>query len=76
MSVKEVLIEIINLAEGPNKLKIINAAARLALAERERCISLVEARRQKVLSNKDDPSWTEHFAALKNEMTLESEAKP
>ncbi len=31
-------------------------------------IELVERRRLKVLNNVNDPSWTEHFAELKNEI--------
>lgn len=29
---------------------------------------LIENRRLKVLANQSDPSWTEHFAELKNEI--------
>lgn len=31
-------------------------------------IELVERRRLKVLNNANDPSWTEHFSELKNEI--------
>lgn len=34
------------------------------LQEQDRCIKLIEKQRQKVLENKDDPTWTEHFADL------------
>jgi hypothetical protein len=34
----------------------------------EEALRLVEARRQKVLANPSDPSWTEHFAELQNEL--------
>jgi hypothetical protein len=47
------------------QLDAARAAAREAI---ERAAQLCEARRQKVLANPDDPSWTEHFAELKNEI--------
>ncbi len=34
----------------------------------ESVIELVERRRLKVLNNANDPSWTEHFSELKNEI--------
>lgn len=40
--VLEILREIINLASGPDGVMIVNAAARLALAERARCADIVE----------------------------------
>lgn len=37
-------------------------------AAQEIAAKLVEARRQRVLRNQDDPSWTEHFAELQGEI--------
>jgi Holliday junction resolvase RusA-like endonuclease len=34
----------------------------------EEALRIVELRRQKVLANPSDPSWTEHFAELQNEL--------
>lgn len=36
--------------------------------ERQKFIDMLEARRLKIMSNPDDPSWTEHFAELQNEV--------
>lgn len=50
----------------PEELKEARREARNdALDE---AVKLTEARRVKVLNNKDDPSWTEHFAELQGEI--------
>ena len=44
------------------------AFARVAAAERAALVAMLEARRIRVLQTPDDPSWTEHFAELQNEV--------
>lgn len=44
------------------------------MKERKRCLQLIERRRQQILANPYDPSWTEHFAELQNEILWNEEA--
>lgn len=44
------------------------------MAERKRCVQLIERRRRMILANPADPSWTEHFAELQNEIWWNHEA--
>lgn len=62
---KKIIDQLFDSGYTPIMLTQVEAAVNVVLDE---CAAMSEKYRQKVLSNPDDPSWTEHFADMELEI--------